>query len=202
MIKLNLETNKKEYEIIKEYLENNVSEELADKINNGIKIVKDNKTLINKKTLDTFMQYANEEARKLAQQGANYACIEDKTVFGWAIHYFEEDEFEGKLYNEDGTEYKPEIKVTTPSKSITKPKQENKQPTLFELIDLSINKDENVGNIEEKQIQNNENIIEINGNLISKETGEILSKSPVNTFDKENAELLASLLENKLTIKE
>lgn len=202
MIKLNLETNKKEYEIIKEYLENNVSEELANKINNGVKIVKDNKTLIIKKTLDTFMQYANEEARKLAQQGANYTCIEDKTVFGWAIHYFEEDEFEGKLYNEDGTEYKPEIKVTAPSKPITKPKQQNKQPTLFELIDLSTNKDENVKNIEEKQIQNNENVIEINGNLISKETGEILSKSPVNTFDKENAELLASLLENKLTLKE
>ena len=56
MIKLNLETNNKEYEIIKEYLENNVSEEFANKINNGIKIIKDNKTLINKKTLDTFMQ--------------------------------------------------------------------------------------------------------------------------------------------------
>lgn len=202
MIKLNLETNKKEYEIIKEYLENNVSEELANKINNGVKIVKDNKTLINKKTFDTFMQYANEEARKLAEQGANYACIEDKTVFGWAIHYFEEDELEGKLYNEDGTEYKPEIKVTTANKPIVKPKQENKQPTLFELMDLSTNKNENVENIEEKQSQNNKNIIEIDGNLISKETGEILSKSPVNTFDKENAELLASLLENKLTIKE
>ena len=202
MIKLNLETNKKEYEIIKEYLENNVSEELADKINNGVKIVKDNKTLINKKTLDTFMQYANEEARKLAQQGANYACIEDKTVFGWAIHYFEENELEGKLYNEDGTEYKPEIKITNVAKPTPKPKQENKQPTLFELMDLSTNKNENVENIEEKQTQNNDNIIEIDGNLISKETGEILSKSPVNTFDKENAELLASLLENKLTIKE
>ena len=202
MIKLNLETNKKEYEIIKEYLENNVSEEFANKINNGIKIIKDNKTLINKKTLDTFMQYANEEARKLAQQGANYACIEDKTVFGWAIHYFEEDELEGKLYNEDGTEYKPEIKVTAPSKPITKPKQQNKQPTLFELMDLSTNKDENVENIEEKQTQNNKNIIEINGNLISKETGEILSKSSVNTFDKENTKFLASLLENKLTLKE
>lgn len=202
MIKLNLETNKKEYEIIKEYLENNVSEELADKINNGVKIVKDNKTLINKKTLDTFMQYANEEARKLAQQGANYACIEDKTVFGWAIHYFEEDELVGKLYNEDGTEYKPEIKVITPSKPTTKPKQENKQPALFELMDLSINKDEKVEKIEEKQIQNNESVIEIDGNFISKETGGILSKSPVNTFDKEKAELLASLLENKLTIKE
>lgn len=202
MIKLNLETNKKEYEIIKEYLENNVSEELANKINNGVKIVKDDKTLINKKTLDTFMQYANEKARKLAQQGANYACIEDKTVFGWAIHYFEENELEGKLYNEDGTDYKPEIKVTNAPKPTPKPKQENKQPTLFELIDLSTNKDENVKNIEEKQTQNNENIIEIDGNLISKETGEILSKSPVNTFDKENAELLASLLENKLTLKE
>ena len=202
MIKLNLETNKKEYEIIKEYLENNVSEEFANKINNGIKIIKDNKTLINKKTLDTLMQYANEEARKLAQQGANYACIEDKTVFGWAIHYFEEDELEGKLYNEDGTEYKPEIKITTAPKPTPKPKQENQQPTLFELMDLSTNKDENVENIEEKQTQNNKNIIEINGNLISKETGEILSKSPVNTFNKENAELLASLLENKLTIKE
>lgn len=202
MIKLNLETNKKEYEIIKEYLENNVSEELADKINNGVKIVKNNKILINKKTLDTFMQYANEEARKLAQQGANYACIEDKTVFGWAIHYFEEDELEGKLYDEDGTEYKPEIKVTAPSKSITKPKQQNKQPTLFELMDLSTNKDENVENIEEKQTQKNKNIIEIDGNLVSKETGEILSKSPVYIFDKENAELLASLLENKLTLKE
>lgn len=202
MIKLNLETNKKEYEIIKEYLENNVNEELADKINNGIKIIKDNKTLINKKTLDTFMQYANEEARKLAQQGVNYACIEDKTVFGWAIHYFEEDELEGKLYNEDGTEYKPEIKVITPSKPITKPKQENKQPTLFELMDLSTNKDDNVENIEEKQTQNDESVIEFNGKIISKETGEILSKSLVNTFDKENAELLASLLENKLTLKE
>ena len=202
MIKLNVETNKKEYGIIKEYLENNVSEELANKINNGVKIVKDNKSLINKKTLDTFMQYANEEARKLAQQGANYACIEDKTVFGWAIHYFEEDEFEGKLYNEDGTEYKPEIKITTPSKPTTKPKQENKQPTLFELMDLSTNKDDNVENIEEKQTQNDESVIEFNGKIISKETGEILSKSLVNTFDKENAELLASLLENKLTLKE
>ena len=202
MIKLNLETNKKEYEIIKAYLENNVSEELANKINNGVKIVKDNKILINKKTLDTFMQYANEEARKLAQQGENYACIEDKTVFGWAIHYFEENELEGKLYNEDGTEYKPEIKVITPSKPITKPKQENKQPTLFELMDLSTNKDETVENIEEKQAQNNESVIEFNGKFISKETGEILSKSPVNTFDKENAIFLATLLENRLILKE
>lgn len=112
----------------------------------------------------------------------------------------EEEKIKGKLYNEDGTEYKPEIKVTTPSKPTLKPKKENQQPTLFELMDLSTNKDKNVENIEEKQIQNNENVIEINGNLISKKTGEILSKSPVNTFDKENTKFLASLLENKLTL--
>ena len=67
-------------------------------------------------------------------------------------------------------------------------------------MDLSTNKNANVENIEEKQTQNNENIIEIDGNLISKKTGEILSKSPVNTFDKENTKFLASLLENKLTL--
>ena len=89
MIKLNLETNCREQEIIKEYLEENASETLADKINNGVKIQKDNKTLINKKTLDTFLQYACEEARKLAKKSAKGACIEDKTVFAWAIHSFE-----------------------------------------------------------------------------------------------------------------
>ena len=41
MIKLNLETKNKEQEIIKEYLEENASETLADKINNGVKIQKE-----------------------------------------------------------------------------------------------------------------------------------------------------------------
>ena len=91
MIELNSKTSNTQEKIIKEYLENNVSEVLADKINNGVKIIKDNKTLINKKTLSDFMKYAYEEARKQAEKGINCACIEDKVVFGWAIHYFEED---------------------------------------------------------------------------------------------------------------
>ena len=228
MIKLNLETNKKEYEIIKEYLENNVSEELANKINNGVKIVKDNKTLINKKTLNTFMQYANEEARKLAQQGANYACIEDKTVFGWAIHYFEEDEFEGKLYNEDGTEYKPEIKITTPSKPITKVKQENKQPSLFDLLNspsTTETKVEKNNKIEEEIFEDDEpvedddwteeefdealkevdkEIMKEQNYIIDKTTGEIIEikKNNIKSIDKEDAIMLSCLLENKLTLKE
>ena len=45
MIKLDLETNTEEEKLIKEYLENNVSEILADKINNGVKITKDEKPI-------------------------------------------------------------------------------------------------------------------------------------------------------------
>lgn len=136
MIELNLETKTKEQELIKQYLEENVSETLAEKINDGVKIVKDNKTLINKKDLNGFMKFANEEARKLAEKGANCACIEDKVVYGWAIHYFEEDSLEGNLYNEDGTEYKVEIKKATPKiESKPEPKKpEKQQATLFDLM--------------------------------------------------------------------
>ena len=151
MIKLNLETKNKEQEIIKEYLEENASETLADKINNGVKIKKDNKTLINKKTLNTFLQYACEEARKLAEKGAKGACIEDKTVFAWAIHYFEEDTIEGVLLNEDGSEYKKA--PPTPPKQIEtpKPKKENNQQSFFDMLDLSTNTQESEDKTQEKE---------------------------------------------------
>ena len=151
MIKLNLETNCREQEIIKEYLEENANETLADKINNGVKILKDNKTLINKKTLDTFLQYACEEARKFAKKNANSACIEDKTVFAWAIHYFEEDSIEGILLNEDGSEYKKA--PPTPPKQIEtpKPKKENTQQSFFDMLDLSTNSQESEDKSEEQE---------------------------------------------------
>ena len=119
---IRLETKNKEQELLKAYLEANASKELADKINNGVRIVKDGKTLISKKTLDTFMSYANEEARKQAEQGAKCAMVEDNVVFGWLIHYFQEDEIIGTLYNEDGIEYKatvkkPEVKAEPKPKS-------------------------------------------------------------------------------------
>ena len=140
MIKLNLETKTKEQELIKQYLEENVSETLANKINNGVKLVKDNKSLINKKDLNTFMKFASEEARKLAEKGANCACIEDKVVYSWAIHYFEEDSLEGNLYNEDGTEYKVETKKTTTPKVESKPqtpKKSDNQQTFFDLMSFN-----------------------------------------------------------------
>ena len=137
MIELNLTTSCEEHEIIKTYLQENASKELAAKINNGVRIEKDGKTLINKKTLDGFMNYAQDEARKIAEKGKNYKAVHHSVVFGWAIHYFEEDSIEGTLYNEDGTEYKPApIKkpITTPSKNVVIPKK--KPETQFSLFDL------------------------------------------------------------------
>lgn len=91
MIKLNLTPQNKQEELILTYLQNNASETLADKINNGTPFEKDGKPLINKKTLSGFMKYACNEARKIAEKGASSACVDDATVYGWAIHFFEEE---------------------------------------------------------------------------------------------------------------
>ena len=137
MIKLNLTPQNKQEELILNYLQENASETLADKINNGTPFEKDGKPLLNKKTLSGFMKYACDEARKLAEKGANSACIEDSVVYGWAVHFFEEESIIGTLYNADGTEYKPVLKaaakhITKPVVTETKPKQV--QWSLFDMV--------------------------------------------------------------------
>lgn len=138
MTELNLATKGDDQIAVLNYLQQNASDLLADKINNGVQIVKDGVTLINKKTLDGFFRYATEEARKLVAQNARCACVLDRVVFGWAINYFEEDEIEGTLYNLDGTEYKTAVKhTTTPTVTtksvITKPKKNEGQLSIFDM---------------------------------------------------------------------
>ena len=144
---LNLTATTTEEKVLKEYLEQTVSKVLADKINNGVPIEKDGKMLISKKTLAGFMKYATDEARKQATKGATSACLHSDIVFGWAIHYFEEDSILGTLYNEDGTEYKaakPAPKVTpkpstsapdTPMAPVPKPQPRAGQMSMFDLFD-------------------------------------------------------------------
>lgn len=67
-MKLNLTPQNKQEELILNYLQNNASETLADKINNGTPFEKDGNPLLNKKTLSGFMKYACDEARKLAEK--------------------------------------------------------------------------------------------------------------------------------------
>lgn len=204
MIELNLKTNNQAEEQIKAYLEQNVSEELADKINNGIKIKKDNKTLINKKDLGGFMKHANDEARKLAEKGARFACIEDKTVFGWAIHYFEENSIEGTLYNEDGTEYKPAEKPQQKPKVEVKEKPKiktNNQASFFDLFDT-----ENVDKVDNslnntQQVDTLQQTVQTSYGEVDTNTGEIVDNEKSQTFDKETMKYLYTLLDGKLKIE-
>ncbi len=134
-MELNLTAQNKQEELVLKYLRDNASETLADKINNGTPFEKDGHSLTNKKTLSDFMKYACNEARKLAEKGANSACIDDATVYGWAIHFFEEDSIEGTLYTLDGAEYKPTVKRVESNAVKAKPdpkKQENVQFSFFD----------------------------------------------------------------------
>lgn len=143
MTKLNLAAKGDDQIAILNYLQQNASDVLADKINNGVQIVKNGVTLINKKTLDGFFRFATEEARKLVAKDARCACVLDRVVFGWAILYFEEDEIEGTLYNLDGTEYKTVKPMATPTVTtksvITKPKKNEGQLSIF---DMTLSDDE------------------------------------------------------------
>lgn len=199
-MKLNLETSSKEQEIVKNYLEENASEILAEKINNGTHVEKDGKQLINRKTLDGFMQYACDEARKLAAKGASSACVEDKVVFGWAIHYFEEDSIEGTLYNADGTEYKPvrtpASKPTTTVKTIEKTKLNN-QISIFDFIEnensetAKTNIENTAENEEETDLPSAEEIDEILAEINCEDK---VQKYPEN-IDMETGEILPSMTE-------
>ena len=180
MIKLNLKTENEEQELIKQYLEENASEILAEKINNGVKIVKDNKTLINKKDLKGFWNFATDEARKLAEQGAKGKAVKDDVVYGWAIHYFEEDSIMGILYNEDGSEYKEKPKYTpnitkTNSTPIKLPeKKENTQASLFDLFSINGTKQEEIINEKELEVAtDNEEQVEETGENDEQEKVEI-----------------------------
>ncbi|MGN0751888.1 MAG: Cas9 inhibitor AcrIIA9 family protein [Christensenellales bacterium] len=183
-MRLNLETKTKEQELVKAYLEKNASEILAEKINNGTPFEKDGKTFINKKTLDGFMKYASDEARKLASKGANSACVEDKVVYGWAVHYFEEDSIEGTLFNADGTEYKPAPKsAPTKVKKVEPKKTEERQPTLFDFMEPEKSEPEANGDDEDEQ-PSQEEIDEILAEIAEEENKKATQKRPSPFYEK------------------
>lgn len=140
MVKLNLQANDKQEEIILAYLQGNASEVLAEKINSGVKVEKDGKELLNKKTLSGFFKYACKKAQEQANKGATSACVHCDTVYVWAVHYFEEDSIEETLHNADGTEYKVAISkpITLeqkPVKATPKAPDGTRQYSLFDFME-------------------------------------------------------------------
>lgn len=147
MKELNLKAVNKQEEVILAYLKKNAGDLLAGKINNGVQIEKDGKQLINKKTLSGFMKYACKQAQEQSPKGATGACIDNETVYGWAVHYFEEDSIEETLYNPDGTEYKaakpkPITPAQTPVKTAPKKPEGPVQFSLFDLAEEEVKEEE------------------------------------------------------------
>ena len=179
-MELNLTAQNKQEELVLKYLQDNASETLADKINNGTPFEKDGHSLTNKKTLAGFMKYACDEARKLAEKGANSACIDDQTVYGWAIHYFEEESIEGTLYTIDGAEYKPTVKRVESNavKAKSEPKkQENVQFSFFD----------NLSEQEVKEHETNNSSVDTDKNEVIEQTENyeqtpVASNTPNGTF--------------------
>ena len=178
MKQLNLETKTKEQQRIKAYLEENASDILAGKINNGVLIKKDGKILLNRKTLDGFMSFATEEARKQAEKGARYAMVDDAVVFGWAVHYFEEDSIEGTLYNEDGSEYKTQPKPAAKAPTVkAQPKPQPKpQMSMFDLMGEDL---EGKPEDDEDTMPSDEEIQEIMAEIAEEDKKKQASTSPV-----------------------
>ena len=169
-MKLNLQATTKEERKVKAYLEANASEVLAKKINNGVRIHKDGKMLINKKTLAGFLRYAYAEAKKHAEKGAQSACIDDDTVYGWAVHYFEEDSVEGTLYNEDGTEYKAPMPKTKPAPTKPTPPMPKPKPQLSIFDMVSANKPADEENEEPNDEPTDEDYAEAADQITKEET--------------------------------
>ena len=172
-MELNLTANTPSEQKILQYLKENTSETLANKINNGTPFEKDGEPLINKKTLADFMKYACEEARKTVESGSSSACIEDSVVYGWAVHYFEEESIEGTLYTLDGEEYKPAVKAKNAQKSTytstSAPKQQNQQASLFDIISQENNVADTTKQ-EQPVIQTNEESLKETPKIETKQT--------------------------------
>ncbi|VGO14764.1 hypothetical protein PDESU_03333 [Pontiella desulfatans] len=114
--KLNLTAENSTEQRILDYLIENASTELVAKINFG------------KKTLAGALDYARGEARSMAIDGC--AVVDDDTVFGWIIHFFEEDEIK------EGAK-KPKTRVPGGVKAKPKPKPAKKEkPTGPLVMDL------------------------------------------------------------------
>jgi hypothetical protein len=124
-MKLNLQSKSATETRVLQYLEDNASDVLAEKINAG------------KKTLAGALDYAKGEARKLAN-GEGCICVEDATVFGWIIHFFEEEHIEEPKPVKPAVRVPAGVSKKTPpvqkAKTAKRGKRQLEQATMFEAL--------------------------------------------------------------------
>ena len=120
-MKLNLQAENAYETAVLKYLEDNASDALAEKINNG------------NKTLAQCFAYIMGKAQKETMN--NCAIMEDKVMYGWAVHFVEEDKIEAevKVKAKAIPEPKEIIKKTEKKQAKTVEKNEE-QLSLFALL--------------------------------------------------------------------
>lgn len=128
-LKLNAKTENEK--IILAYLQQNASDELTEKINNG------------EKTLAQCWEFITKEAKTYLN--GKSGGIEDSVVFGWAIHFFEEDDIKPtkakpkakEVEEDEDYEEEENEKTSSPKKEKPVKKELNKaysQPSLFDFL--------------------------------------------------------------------
>ena len=100
-----------------------------------------NKIMNDKKSLEECMQYIMSEAKKQSINGS--AMIDNETVFGWAIHYFDEEELQFEKVqarvdkstksNIEDTEEDEEDLEAKPKNSKSKEKKSKEKTTKFKI---------------------------------------------------------------------
>lgn len=120
-MKLNLSADGSEQQAVLQYLESNASDVLAEKINNG------------SKTLEGCWKFIESQAKKKAK-GQNCVCCTDQEVFGWAVHYFEEDSI--KEGEKEAVEKGDTYEVTPTGMKKVQPEPKKKEPKKEEVVQL------------------------------------------------------------------
>lgn len=95
-----------------------------------------------KKSLKEMFSYITSEAKKKAE--GNCACISDEEVFGWAVHYYDEENLEFKPVKESvkvktsktkSDSASEEKKVKKPQERLMKEKKEREEKELNKIME-------------------------------------------------------------------
>ena len=109
-----LKPETKNEEIILAYVEANASDTLVKKI------------IESKKSLSQCMAFIKTQARSKAKNGV--AMIEDEEVFGWAMHFFEEDSIKGDGKNGFKAPMETKVKVEPKKVEVRTPEVKKPEP--------------------------------------------------------------------------
>lgn len=119
-MRINLTAKGENQKLVLAYLEENASDVLVEKINSG------------KKTMDDCWNFIVKCAEK--ELNKKDGAIRDDVVFGWAVHFFEEDSILVKPKMQENASKEPKKEEKEPVK--TKPEKKSELDNQISLFDL------------------------------------------------------------------